>query len=138
MNKQGNRNPMHRIELIRRNLRQHMRPGMMIVTDLTAHMRILIIGLMSGVLLSACTETSNTSMSPSPSAMRTGSSTDEQACLDAVAAQANTTVSIISSEFSEANTLVMVGVGPQNAPWRCLVSKGVVAEAMFAGSEGNL
>jgi ABC-type Fe3+-hydroxamate transport system substrate-binding protein len=101
--------------------------------------RFVIAGLLSGLLLSACSETSNPSLSPdTSSALRTGSKTDEKACLDAVAKQANNTVTIISSEFSEANTLVMVGVGPENAPWKCLVSKGVVAEASFAGDEGKL
>ena len=70
--------------------------------------------------------------------MRTGSPQDERACLTAVARQTNNTVSVISSEFSQANTLVMVGVGPSRAPWRCLVSGGRVAEVSFDGSEGFL
>jgi hypothetical protein len=46
---------------------------------------------------------------------------------------------VLSSEFSQANTVVMIGVGSQRAPWRCLVSNsGVVQEVMFAGSEGKL
>jgi len=32
----------------------------------------------------------------------------------------------------------MIGVGPQRAPWRCLVSKGVVAEVMSMTDEGRL
>ena len=99
--------------------------------------RIFLFALFSIGLLGACSETSN-DVTSSTAAMRTGSATDEKACLDAVKAQSNNTVSVISSEFSEANTLVMVGVGPEKAPWRCLVSNGVVAEAMFAGSEGKL
>lgn len=102
-------------------------------------MPIFIFGVITAALLSACSETTSTASVPGGSAaMRTGSATDEKACLDAVAAQANNTVTVLSSEFSEANTLVMVGVGPERASWRCLVSNGVVAEAMFAGSEGNL
>ena len=64
----------------------------------------------------------------------------EQACLAAVSNQTNNgDVAILSSEFSEANSLVMVGVGEQRAPWRCLVSNdGVVAEVMFSGDEGAL
>jgi hypothetical protein len=46
---------------------------------------------------------------------------------------------VLSSEFSQANTVVVIGVGSQRAPWRCLVSNsGVVAEVMYAGSEGRL
>jgi hypothetical protein len=70
--------------------------------------------------------------------MRTGSTQDEQACLQAIDAQTDGAVQVLSSEFSQANTLVMVGVGPNKAPWKCLVSGGVVAETMFAGSEGAL
>jgi hypothetical protein len=67
-------------------------------------------------------------------------SRQEQACLAAVSREANNgEVTVLSSEFSQANSLVMIGVGSQKAPWRCLVSNsGVVAEVSFAGSEGAL
>lgn len=71
-------------------------------------------------------------------ALRTGSAADESACLSAVAGQTGNSVRVISSESSQADTLVMVGVGPQNAPWRCLVSGGVVAEVMSMTNEGSL
>lgn len=60
------------------------------------------------------------------------------ACLSAVRAQTNEPdMAVLSTEFSEANSLVMVGVGPDRALWRCLVSNdGTGAEASFAGSEG--
>ncbi|SON53906.1 hypothetical protein HDIA_0365 [Hartmannibacter diazotrophicus] len=74
----------------------------------------------------------------SPPAMRSGSQQDEAACLSAVASQTGNTVSVTSSEFSEANTLVMVGVGPQKAPWKCLVSRGRVAEVTSMTDEGAL
>ncbi len=63
---------------------------------------------------------------------------NERACLDAVSGQTGNTVTVLRTEFSEANTLVMIGVGPQLAPWRCLVSGGIVAEVMFAGDEGAM
>ncbi len=51
----------------------------------------------------------------------------------------NANVSVMSSEFSQANTMVMVAVGDDAAPWRCLVSsEGMVAEVSFAGGEGFL
>ena len=62
------------------------------------------------------------------------------ACLGAVSGQTGeSNVSVLSSEFSEANSQVMVGVGNQNAPWRCLVSNdGAVQEVTSQVDEGNL
>ena len=66
-------------------------------------------------------------------------SKDEQACLQAVSTKTNNgDVTTLSVEPSEANTLVMVGVGPNRAPWKCLVSGGVVAEVSSMTDEGNL
>ena len=64
----------------------------------------------------------------------------EQACLAAVSQETNNgEVVVLSSEFSEANTAVVIGVGPNQAPWRCLVSNdGVVAEVMSLTDEGAL
>ena len=61
------------------------------------------------------------------------------ACLAAVKKETNESdLAVISNEFSEANTLVMVGVGANRAPWRCLVSNsGEVAEVMFEGSDSG-
>ena len=64
---------------------------------------------------------------------------DEQACLQAVSTQTNHgEVVTLSVEESEANTLVMVGVGPNQAPWKCLSKDGVVAEVMSMTDEGAL
>ncbi|MCB1499894.1 MAG: hypothetical protein KDK07_08895 [Bauldia sp.] len=61
------------------------------------------------------------------------------ACLSAVDAETDGDVAVLSSEFSEANSLVMVGVGADKAPWKCLVSNdGTGAEISFAGDEGAL
>ncbi len=66
-------------------------------------------------------------------------SKDEQACLQAVSIETNNgDVVTLSVETSEANTLVMVGVGPNRAPWKCLASGGVVAEVMSMTDEGAL
>ena len=101
------------------------------------HKRVWLPLLGVTLIASALHGCSSTGMG-STTLMRTGSAQDERACLTAVARQTNNTVSIISSEFSQANTLVMVGVGPSRAPWRCLVSGGRVAEVSFEGSEGYL
>ena len=66
-------------------------------------------------------------------------SKDEQACLQAVSHETNNgDVVTLSVETSEANTIVMVGVGPNRAPWKCLASGGVVAEVMSMTDEGAL
>ena len=66
-------------------------------------------------------------------------SKDEQACLQAVSMKTNNgDVTLLRTETSEANNLVVVGVGPDKAPWRCLVSGGVVAEVMSMTGEGAL
>lgn len=91
-------------------------------------------GLMA-VALSGCVEMTTTT---TDTTLRTGSAADEAACLDAVSNQTRNSVRILSSDFSQANTVVMVGVGPQQAPWKCWVSNGRVSEVMFAGNEGTL
>lgn len=63
---------------------------------------------------------------------------DEQACLEAVAAETSNTVVTLSVDPSEANTIVMVGVGPNKAPWKCLSKDGNVAEVMSMTDEGRL
>jgi hypothetical protein len=66
-------------------------------------------------------------------------SRDEQACLLAVTRETNNgDVMLGGTETSEANTAVTVTVGPQRAPWRCLVKDGAVAEVMSMTDEGAL
>jgi len=63
-----------------------------------------------------------------------------RACLAAVEQQtSNPQLVVLGKDYSEANSAVLIGVGPDQAPWRCLVSNdGVVAEVMFMGDEGAL
>lgn len=65
---------------------------------------------------------------------------DEQVCLQAVTSKTNNpdVVLLTGTETSQANTAVYVGVGPQHAKWRCLVSKGRVAEVMSMTDEGKM
>ena len=66
-------------------------------------------------------------------------SSDEQVCLQAVTQQTNNPdVVLLSSEFSQANNAVIVGVGPQKARWQCLVKNGVVAGIMSLTDEGAM
>ena len=47
--------------------------------------------------------------------------TAEQACLrDVTRETGNADVTLLGSEFSEAGTLVRVGVGPNRTPWQCI------------------
>lgn len=63
----------------------------------------------------------------------------KKACLERVAKETGEPdVTVLSSEFSQANSVVMVGVGRYRAPWRCLVSNdGIVAEVGFMGRDGD-
>jgi hypothetical protein len=66
-------------------------------------------------------------------------SRDKQACVGAVKKQThNPKVVVIGAVSSEANNEVTLGVGPQRAPWRCLVKRGKVAEVMSQTNEGGL
>jgi hypothetical protein len=63
----------------------------------------------------------------------------DQACIRAVKKQTrNSKVAYISSETSQANDSVIVGVGPQRAQWRCLVSGGKVSDVQSMTDEGKL
>jgi len=64
---------------------------------------------------------------------------NDQACIRAVKKQTrNSNVAYISSETSQANDSVIVGVGPQRAQWRCLVSGGKVSDVQSMTDEGKL
>jgi len=103
--------------------------------------RLIALPLAGLLLLPACVDTPPNARPAdrfAASAIRTGGQPDEVACLDAVARETGNSVTVLSSEFSEANSLVMVGVGPNRAPWKCLSSKGIVAEITSLTDEGAL
>lgn len=62
------------------------------------------------------------------------------ACLREVARTTNTQQGVILEMlYSEANSQVIVGVGPDRARWQCTVSNGgVVANVMSLTDEGRL
>ena len=91
--------------------------------------------LSAALILAGCVGAGERAPDPQASG---ASAADTSACLTAVAEQTGNSVSVLRSEVSEANTLVMVGVGPQQAPWRCLVSGGQVADVMSMTDEGAL
>lgn len=66
-------------------------------------------------------------------------SKNEQACLQKVSqVTKNGDVVLLSSETSEANDSVIVGVGSSRAKWRCLVKRGIVSDVTSLTNEGNL
>lgn len=102
----------------------------------------LLLGVAALAALAGCAELADTQSASNPLFPDVGMSPDVSqkavnACLGAVAAQTTGGVEVVGSEFSQANNVVYMVVGPQRAPWRCLVSNdGQVAEVMFVGSEG--
>lgn len=97
-----------------------------------------IVGLLA---LSACTQTTSNYRPVYPlsfAPVAAPADVDADACVAALAQQIHTSINVLSSEFSEANTLVMLGVGPRNAPYKCLSSHGVVAEITSMTDEGAL
>ena len=103
---------------------------------------VLTLGALTGCESSGTT-TAPPAMSAAPVLAPAGNSVEEaarQACLRAVMAETNNpTASVQSSDFSEAGTRVVVGVGPQNAPWECIAySNGSTTRPMSLTNEGSL
>lgn len=103
-------------------------------------MRMLSIlaGVGAAAALAGCVETGGGTTGGASSA---GAPTlAEQACLrDVTATTNNPDVVLLSSSFSEAGTEVIVGVGPQRAPWRCIgYSNGTTADITSLTNEGSL
>lgn len=99
-------------------------------------MRLLIIVAAFGAVatLAACVEETGGGVSTSmPNAA-------EQACLrDVTRTTNNPDVVLLGSEFSEAGTLVRVGVGPNRAPWQCIAYRdGTTAGIQSLTNEGTL
>jgi hypothetical protein len=85
-----------------------------------------------GTLLTGCVEdTGSATSSPNRA---------NQDCLAAVAqTTGNSQVRILSSEAREANILVIVGVGPDAAPWQCITyGDGTTEGIMSLTNEGFL
>ncbi|MBF9035358.1 hypothetical protein HKCCE2091_14020 [Rhodobacterales bacterium HKCCE2091] len=83
--------------------------------------------------LSACMETTSAeSVGPQASA--------EQACLrDVIAATNNPDAVVLATDYPEAGTHVIVGVGPQRARWSCIAyPDGTTGGIMSLTDEGAL
>lgn len=92
----------------------------------------LVAGLLLGTLLTACVEDTGFTSSPPSRA--------NQDCLTAVAQQTgNSQVRVLSSEAREANIRVIVGVGPDAAPWECITyGDGTIGGITSLTDEGFL
>jgi len=97
-------------------------------------MAIATVTLAAAALLSGCIEETGSSVSGS---MPTAA---EQACLQRTTIETNNPdVVVLSSSFSQAGTEVIVGVGPQQAPWQCIYySDGSTTQPMSLTNEGFL
>lgn len=93
-------------------------------------------------LLAGCVETSGPASGPATGgAAPAGNSVEADgraACVrDVKAETGNPQAVVLSSSFSEAGTEVIVGIGPQKAPWRCIGYKdGTTAAIMSMTDEG--
>jgi hypothetical protein len=103
------------------------------------HHRTQIAAALAALALTACVEQGATRSEPT--AMRQASGNAESACMSAVNTRYGgnvATIKVLSSEFSQANSVVMlaaVGVrgGGKTEQWRCLVSNdGKVQELTAA------
>ena len=98
----------------------------------------LALGLAAATMLAGCIETA-TQLPAAPA----GNSAEEaarSACLrDVTRTTGNFDAAVLSSSFSEAGTEVIVGVGPQRAPWRCIAYRdGSTAGIESLTNEGFL
>jgi ABC-type glycerol-3-phosphate transport system substrate-binding protein len=109
------------------------------------HTLKLVLGLAAAAALAGCVEeTGTTAMAPSPSGPPFITTFDPSvsnaavdACRNALQADVGSSVNVVGTEFSQANSAVFMRVGSNGAPWRCLVSNdGRGPELMFMGSEG--
>ncbi len=66
-------------------------------------------------------------------------SRDRQACIKAVKKTThNPKVVVIGAVSAEAANTVTLGVGPDRAPWRCIVKRGKVSDVMSQTNEGAM
>lgn len=98
-------------------------------------LRKILITLPALAVLAACDEgtTDQSASASTPTAA-------QQACLrDVTATTNNPDVVLLDSQFSEAGTLVQVGVGPDRAPWQCIAySDGTTDGIQSLTNEGTL
>lgn len=108
------------------------------------HISKLIVGVAVLTSLTACVEDTGAMMPASPAGPSlittfdpAVSTTAVNVCQNTLGQQVDGAVTVVGTEYSEANVAVYMRVGANGAPWRCLVSNdGSGASVMFLGSEG--
>lgn len=95
----------------------------------------LLVVLPAIAIVSACDEAGS-----GATASATAPTAAQQACLrDVTTTTGNPDVVLLSSQGSEAGTLVKVGVGPNRAPWQCIAySDGTTDGIESLTNEGTL
>ncbi|MBT1154101.1 hypothetical protein J1C56_00685 [Aminobacter anthyllidis] len=99
--------------------------------------------LVASLLIAGCSTDSGSSVPAGAAAPMMDQSVPQvarNACLREVARTTNTQQGVILDMlYSEANSQVTIGVGPERARWQCTVSNsGVVANVMSLTDEGKL
>ena len=99
----------------------------------------LTAALLGVTFLPGCVESTGGSR-PSGGAAPGTPTAAEQGCLrDVTRTTNNPDVVLLSSSFSQAGTEVIVGVGPQQARWRCIgYEDGTTSSIMSLTDEGRL
>jgi hypothetical protein len=96
----------------------------------------------SGTLLRACLSAALLAGCVDDGSMAGGSDvplSDVEVCEAAVTRETgNRQVRSLRTEVSEADTAVVVGVGPNAAPWQCLVNDGIMAGVLSLTNEGSI
>lgn len=100
----------------------------------------LTVGAAALAMLTGCVETGGASQQPAGPAGNTAEEAARTACLrDVRSSTGNPQATVLSSSFSEAGTEVIVGVGPTQAPWRCIAYRdGTTTGIMSLTNEGFL
>ena len=106
-------------------------------------MKIRYLALVAAIAAGGCTTDSGPSQPAGPAAAIMDESVPQvarDACLREVGRTTNNTdLTILEMLYSEANSQLKIGVGPDRAPWQCTVSNsGVVAQVMSLTNEGAL
>lgn len=100
----------------------------------------LTAGAAALAMLAGCVETGGATQLPAGPAGNAPEEAARSACLrDVISATGNPQAIVLSSSFSEAGTEVIVGVGPTQAPWRCIAYRdGTTTGIMSLTNEGTL
>lgn len=109
---------------------RNLRPSVLLAVSLA----------LAGCETQSAGETPSSAVAPAPYMDQSVPQVARAACLREVARVTNAApLTITGMIYSKANSHVTIAVGPQRAPWLCLVSQnGTVESVMSQTNEGNL